>query len=356
MNGEKRRRVLLVCGSLNQTTQMHSVAKELSEFDCAFTPFYGDGGLSVLLHLGLLEGTIMGHKLRARCLDYLRAHELTVDIDGANGPYDLVVTCTDLVVPKNIRRQPLVVLQEGMTDPETLLSRFIQRTRLLPLWMASTTLTGLSQRYDRFCVASEGYRDLFIERGAAADRLVVTGIPNFDDCARYLNNNLPYRNYVLLCTTDMRETFRYENRPALLRRMRAMAAGRPLHIKLHPNENLPRALREIRRHCPEAVVHKDGSAEELIANCSVLVTQYSSVAYVGLALGKEVHSYFDMDELRRLVPTQNGGRSAANVANVCRELLGAEPASPSPVPPSPTAPQPTRLADAQSYLRLGATK
>ena len=43
----------------------------------------------------------------------------------------------------------------------------------------------------------------------------------------------------------------------------------------------------------------------MIANCDALVTQYSSTVFVGLALGKECHSYWDLDELRRLMPVQN---------------------------------------------------
>lgn len=348
MNGHIRHRALLICGSLNQTTQMHSIARELHDFECFFTPFYGDRTLSALRRLGFLESTIMGNKLRKRCLDYLQRHKLPVDLEGKTGnPYDLVITCTDLVVPRNVRKQPLVVLQEGMIDGESLLSRFVQHTRLLPLWVTNTTLTGLSGQYDRFCVASPGYRRLFVKRGAPEDRIVVTGIPNFDNCVSYLDNDVKERGYVLLCTTDMRETFRYENRPALLRRVHKLAAGRPLHIKLHPNENMARACREIRKQCPDAVVHTSGSAEVLVANCDVLVTQYSSVAYVGLALGKEVHSCFDLDELKALLPIQNGGRSAQRVAEVCRALVQEGPASQERAPGRPGSfARPARRADA----------
>jgi hypothetical protein len=59
----------------------------------------------------------------------------------------------------------------------------------------------------------------------------------------------------------------------------------------------------------------------MIANCCELITQYSTVVYVGLALGKKVHSYFDLDELKRLAPIQNGGTSAANIAKICRGIL-----------------------------------
>jgi hypothetical protein len=51
------------------------------------------------------------------------------------------------------------------------------------------------------------------------------------------------------------------------------------------------------------------------------VTRYSSVVYVALALGKEVHA--DVDEItrRRLLPIQNGGTSARRIADACRRLL-----------------------------------
>jgi hypothetical protein len=42
---------------------------------------------------------------------------------------------------------------------------------------------------------------------------------------------------------------------------------------------------------------------------------------VGIALGKEVYSDFPMEELRRMCPIQNGGRSAASIAEVCTEVL-----------------------------------
>ncbi|MBN1992750.1 MAG: hypothetical protein JW953_08580, partial [Anaerolineae bacterium] len=43
--------------------------------------------------------------------------------------------------------------------------------------------------------------------------------------------------------------------------------------------------------------------------------------YIGLALGKEVHSYFDLEMLQLLAPIQNGGVSGQNIAQVCRDIL-----------------------------------
>ena len=162
----------------------------------------------------------------------------------------------------------------------------------------------------------------FARKGVARDKIVVTGIPNFDNCARFLRNDFPHRGYVLVCSSDIRETARFEDRPKFIREVLAIAAGRQVIWKLHPNEDAKRARAEFARLAPGALVFDRGNAEEMIANCDVLITQFSSTAYVGLALGKEVHSYFDVEELRRLCPVQNGSTSARRIANVCRELLG----------------------------------
>ena len=58
--------------------------------------------------------------------------------------YDLVVTCSDLVVPKNIRHGRVVLVQEGMTDPENMayylvkylgLPRYLARYRGSPRYL-----------------------------------------------------------------------------------------------------------------------------------------------------------------------------------------------------------------------------
>jgi len=301
---------------------MHQVARELPEHEHAFTPYYCEGPLEWAHRLGLGEFTVAGDKLVRRCLDYLEREGLTIDHRGRRGPYDLVVSCSDLVLQASARRTRLVLLQEGILDPEGWEFRLWRRLPFLPRWIAGTAATGLSLAYDRFCVASEGYRAHFESRGVPAEKIAVTGIPNFDDCGRHLRNGFPHRGYVLVCTSDARETLKRDDRLAFLRRCLEIAAGRPLVFKLHPNENAERATREIRILAPQAQVFACGSAEEMIANCDVLVTQYSSTAFVGLALGKECHSYWDLGELRRLMPIQNGC-AARNVAEVCREVLAA---------------------------------
>jgi hypothetical protein len=314
------KRIFFICGSMNQTTQMHQISKHLSDYEHSFSPYYCHGFDEILRRLGLIEFTIAGNKVVERCRTYLRNHGLCIDYQGKNRPYDLVVTCSDVYLQKNIRDNRIVLVQEGIIDPESIMFQIVKRFRFLPRWMADTAMTGLSDAYRAFCVASEGYRDFFIQRGARPEKIVVTGIPNFDNCRRYCTNDFPYRHYVLACTSNLRELFRREDRPAFIRRAVEIAGGRQLIFKLHPNENIERATREIRAHAPGAMVFATGSAEEMIANCDVLITRFSSTAFIGVALGKDTYSDFDMDKLQRMMPLQNDS-AALNIANVCRRVL-----------------------------------
>jgi hypothetical protein len=316
-----RKRVLFIGGSLNQTTQMHAVAKHLGDYEQAFTYYYGDAFHRAARAAGLLEFSILGRKRQRWCLDYLRAAGLPVDPEGAHGPYDLVVTSSDLVVPQNVRGAGVLVVQEGILDPESHLTPLIRRLPHLAYPLAGTALTGQSGAFDAICVASEGYREHLVERGVPAARVFATGIPNFDDCDAYRRNDFPLRGYVLVCLSDTGETFKGDDPREFLRTARYIAAGRPVLVKLHPNQSLRRMQGVVRDVLPDAVVLREGSAEAMIANCDVLVTQYSSVVFVGLALGKPCYSHFTAAELRRLQPIQNGGTSARAIASLCRDLL-----------------------------------
>lgn len=319
-----RPQVLFICGNHNHTTMMHAISRELTECDKFFTPFYcdDDSALDLLRRFGLLEFVALGHDFRTKCLMYLAEHHLQIDLAGARGGYDLVVTCSDLIVPSNVRA-PLVGVQEGMIDPQLFWWRVMQRfPRLkLPRWAAGTACTGLSHAYVRYCVASEGYRRDFIARGCDPARLEVTGLPNFDAFARHSKPGHWMEDKVLAATSDGRETLRRDNRKRFIRWAREIAGERPLVFKFHPNERMSRAIAEVERWAPGAQYLVRGSGEELAANCAELVTEWSTLAYVGLALGKPTHSYRDLTHHRTMVPLQHG-RGAANIANVCREALG----------------------------------
>jgi hypothetical protein len=247
---------------------------------------------------------------------------LQIDYQGKKNQYDLVVYCSDLHIPDRMRKNKIVWVQEGMTDRLTLLTKIVNALGLPPGFTGGTSLNGSLNICDVYCAGSEGYKEQFIRLGTDADKIVITGIPNYDNVAEFKDNDFPYRDYVMVATTDMRETFRYENRIAFIRKAVKIADGRRLLFKLHPNEKVERAVAEIKKYAPEGtLIYSTGNTNHMIANCCELITQYSTVVYVGLALGKKVHSYFDLDELKRLAPIQNGGTSAANIAKICRGIL-----------------------------------
>jgi hypothetical protein len=149
----------------------------------------------------------------------------------------------------------------------------------------------------------------------------VTGVPNFDDVASLRDNPFPHRGYLMAATSCLRETLKPEDRRGFLRECVRLAEGRPLLVKLHPNENHARAEAEVRAVAPQALVFREGHTGHMVANCDVFVTRYSSVLLVAAALGKPVHCDLPEHVLRGFIPVQNGGTSARLIAEECRRLL-----------------------------------
>ncbi len=326
-----RKKALFLIGSPNQTTQMHRVAELLSdEFDPYFSQLYYDGWqrrfYEFLLWANLLKGTIVTGTIKEKADRYLAAHGLPNDFEARvyGHQYDLIVCCSDIIVPWNLlAHTKSVFVQEGMTDPLNFWARMVKRFTRYPILTISTALNGMNNCCDVYCVASAGYAEHFGQIGVDAGKLVVTGIPNFDDVEQLRHNSFPHRGYVLVATTDMRETYRPDNRKRFIGEATRIAAGRPMIFKFHPNENMARATAEVRRWAPaDALIYTEGNTEEMIANCAELITQYSTVAFVGLALGLPVHSYFDVEDLKRKMPWQNHGTSARRIADVCRRYAG----------------------------------
>ena len=295
----------------------------MDEYDCWYTPYYADGFVGFMAKKNLINYTIVGDgKFRKQTLGYLNTHNLPVDYQGEihKDKYELVFTCSDLIVPKNIRNKKIILVQEGMTDPENF-AYYMVKYFGLPRWSASTSTTGMSNLYDLFCIGSEGYKELFIKKGVDASKLIITGIPNFDNVLRHCDNDFPYKNYVLVATSDMRETLKYENRKKFIKRAKKIANGKQLIFKLHPNEKVERATREINQWAPGSLVYPNGNTNHMIANCDTLITRYSSVVYVAMALGKEVYSDIREEELKKLTPIQNNGTSAERIARIAKRLI-----------------------------------
>jgi hypothetical protein len=179
-----------------------------------------------LARSGWLKSTALGGRHRRNTLQYLKEHHLKLDIGAKKHKYDLVLTGSDLIVQSNIRDRRLILVQEGMTEPEGVMY-YLVKVLKLPRWLANTSVTGLSNAYDTFCVASQGYKELFVKKGVVPEKIVVTGIPNFDNLAAGQPGNFPYHDYVLAATTPFRETMRPEFRPLFIRRCVEIADGPP---------------------------------------------------------------------------------------------------------------------------------
>jgi hypothetical protein len=318
------KKILLMTGSINQTMQMTQIARHLPEYDCWFSQIFTDSPLIDFLikYTDLSENMITGRQFRQKAEEYLRDNSFNIDYKAELNRYDLVIYCSDMLIPIRMQHQKLVWVQEGMTDPKTWKSTLIKKLKLPTYWCGDTSLNGASNICDIYCAASEGYKRHFTEGGTEADKIYVTGIPNYDNLQQHLNNDFKHRGYVMVATSDIRETYRKENRIDFIKNCVKIADGRRLLFKLHPNENIERAVAEIKAHTPEnTLIYWGGNTNDMIANCSELITQYSTVVYVGIALGKKIYSYFDIDTLKSLCPIQNDGVSARNIAGLCRAFV-----------------------------------
>ncbi len=319
-----RRKILFLTGSINQTSQMYQIAQELPDYECWYSQmFYDDWFVNLLIkHTAAADTTVMGKPIRAKAEEYLRQRNCRIDYMARKNQYDLVLFCSEMMMTPRMAKHKTIWVQEGMTDKYTTWSRIVQKMRLPSLLTFDTSLNGSLNLCDVYCAASEGYKRYFAEHGVEESKIFPTGMLNFDDIQCFKRNDFPYRDYVMVATTDMRETYRPEDRVGFIRKTVQLAGGRQMLFKLHPNEKFDRAKAEIEQNTPPGtLIFQSGVTNEMIANCSELITQYSSVVYAGIALDKKVHSYFDLEQLKNLAPIQNGGTTARNIAHICRNFV-----------------------------------
>ncbi|MBS1527540.1 MAG: hypothetical protein JST19_17970 [Bacteroidetes bacterium] len=318
-----KKKILFITGSINQTQQMHKISRELPDYDCWFSQIFTDSAVlkTLIKKTSLVDSTVVAGQFKEKSEKYLRDHNLPNDYEGIKNQYELVVYCSDMIMAKKFRNTKTIWVQEGMIDKLTGWGTMVRRLNLPGWYAGNTALNGSSNACDIYCTASEGYKDLIVSRGADPSKILITGMPNYDNNREFLYNDFPHRDYVMVATTDMRETYRREDRPAFIKKTVEIANGRQLLFKLHPNEKFDRAEAEIKQYAPPGtLVFQSGNTNHMVANCCELITQYSTVVYIGISLGKKVHSYFDLEELKRLTPIQNNGTSAINIAQVCRDF------------------------------------
>jgi len=320
-----KKKILFIIGSLNQTTQMHQVAKMLPDYDCFFSQLYSNNLLIKLaIKFGLLNSTVLSGTFKNAADTYLANNNLPNDYATKQfkNDYSMVVLCSDMLIPRQLSKLKTIWIQEGMTDLITPWGKIVHNFQLPYMLAFNTAFNGCSNICDIFCAASAGYKKQFSKLGTAAEKIFVTGIPNYDNISSFLQNDFPYHDFVVVATSDTRETGKIDDRKKFIYNCVQIANGRQLIFKLHPNEKKDRAIAEIKKLTPaDTLIFTEGNINHMIANCSELITQYSTVVYTGIALGKKVHSYFDIEKLKGLSPIQNNGSSATSIASICRNYV-----------------------------------
>jgi len=113
------KKILFIGGSLNQTTMMHQISMHLNiRYDCWFTPYFADGLIGALTKKGYTDFTVLGGKFKSDTEKYLKVNRLKVDYKGKKNEYDLILTCSDLIIQKKLKSKKVILVQEGMTDPK----------------------------------------------------------------------------------------------------------------------------------------------------------------------------------------------------------------------------------------------
>lgn len=322
-----KKNIICLCGSLNQTKQLHKITEFLKDdYNIFFTQVFGEGLFyKALAESGVLDNTVMGKSssFTKASREYINLHNLNYDYRAQSKgiKYDLALLSTDLIVPKKVKRLKTIWIQEGMIDPLRLTSIMTKKLRLPGYTTGDTSLNGTSNIADIYCSMSPGYKEYFSEWGTEKGKILVTGVPNFDDINAFKLQPYPERDFVLIATSDIRELAGNDDRIYFFQRCREIANGRKVIYKPHPNENLERVKKEVELIIPNVQIITEPILDTLIAHCDTLITQYSSSVYVGLVMGKTVYSYFPIEELESKKPIQNGGKSAELIASIAREYI-----------------------------------
>ena len=65
------KKILFICGSLNQTSMMHQISRHFQDCDCYFTPYYADGFINYVVSKGYLKFSILNGPFRRSTEEYL---------------------------------------------------------------------------------------------------------------------------------------------------------------------------------------------------------------------------------------------------------------------------------------------
>src|ERR1700756_2232624 len=173
-----KKKILFIIGTPNQTTQMHQISKFLDDsFDCYFSQIFSNhSAFEIVVKSGILNHTIFAGEIKQKADKYLTDNHLKNDYQAKifNNKYDLVVVCTDMVLPKSLQGIKTVWVQEGMIDGYNWAAKIVKALKLPAVLAMSTALNGSSNQCDIYCVGSFGYKSYIAEKGTDISKIAVT--------------------------------------------------------------------------------------------------------------------------------------------------------------------------------------
>ena len=310
------KKILFIGSTIRQTWALHEISKHLeTAYQCYFTPYYADGLVDVFRRFGWLESTILGESHQKATLNYIKKYNLKLDHRGNDHDYDLVVTGSDLVVQNNIRGKKLLLVQEEITVPDTPFTQLVEWLTV-PRLLANTSANGLSDRYDIFCVASQGYADRYVRKGLNPEKIKVTGIPRYASLQDARHETTVDRGVVHFATTPLSEPLKPKVRKAYLKEATQIADGRKIRIKLLPKGHVRRAKRQLRKIFPLVPIVVGDNLNQHFAR-----SRESICVLTAFTMAEKLHIFSDAQDVLSLMQVEQQIDSAEKIAKICRHLL-----------------------------------
>jgi len=316
-----KKNILFIGSTVDQIKVMHTISDHLNPVhNCFFTPFYLDNVVSKLGLSRQLENIVFGKNYREDIFDYIQNNDLKLDECGESNHYDLVVTFSTLIIPKNIRNSRIVLLQDLMNEPRNFMAYFTKWFKFSS-YLNKPSSINLFERYDVVCVASPGYRKRFIRNGADPDKIALTGIPEFTTFPDTLPDDVLQRGVVHLVTLPLWGSLEKEYRKDLQMNLNWIADGRPIYFKLLPTDQPIIATRKIKNTLLNVRVFTGSRNHLKNIYERGLISKRTACLFTASVIGDKLHIFADAEVLRHLKPYQNSTASAEKIANVCKNLM-----------------------------------
>jgi hypothetical protein len=166
------KKILLIASSLNQLAAMRALSKNLEEYQCCYRPIFINTSFFKVKRTWV---SLLGHKLKNRKQDalikaYCNKHDLRIDGEELDHPYDLVINYYDNPVTENFPHIGTICIEEI----ETSTKRRIVTKSIISFWLYCRRFyRNSSYRFDVYCVNSAHKKSQLHRSGISADKIIV---------------------------------------------------------------------------------------------------------------------------------------------------------------------------------------